>query len=90
MDDRAELIKELGNKFTWTNINWREILADFIISREKRIRQCEFCGSNDLVCGKAWKDEREKLLEEMQRIRNNMPTYADELRRLADLLKEGK
>lgn len=29
-----------------------------------KANRCDWCGSNDLVCGKAWKEEREKLLKE--------------------------
>jgi hypothetical protein len=30
---------------------------------------CDFCGSNDLVCGKAWKEEREKLLAKIEKLK---------------------
>ncbi len=49
--------------------------VDFILSREDKIRRCEFCGSNDLVCGKAWKEEREKLLAEMKENREKAWKY---------------
>lgn len=43
-------------------------LQSLLAEKEKEIERsktCSWCGSNDLVCGKAWKDERDHLKLEM-------------------------
>ncbi len=42
---------------------------EILLGEIERLKKCDWCGSNDLVCGKAWKEERDKLKEESQRYR---------------------
>lgn len=49
-----------------------ELCKDKIASLESSLaeaKKCPWCGSTDLVCGKAWKEERDKLKSDLAELR---------------------
>jgi hypothetical protein len=67
----------------------RSKLVDLHLAEENRLQEqitklekanlCSWCGSNDLVCGKAWKEERDGKVKEIADLRAKLSVATEAL-----------